>query len=245
MTRDEQWTTKAVAVAAYRAEHGRWPSARSADADERSLGAWLGNMRGAAKGGRGAAAMTAERIAVLDALAPKWTQAPGDEPAPAETSKRDDTWAQRLSEYRARVEAAQALSTSHRNSDDADEARLGLWLMTQRHNYRKGTLSAERVAALEEIPDHIWNKRAANFDKGLALLDAYVQEHGTLPSRAVIVDPIDTLQADGPALRRDTVFKLGHWLANQRRFHAAGTTTAERAAQLDAVAPGWNWVDGS
>lgn len=68
--RDEVWeqTARELGVWLSTAEVGRWPNRRSADADERRLGTWRKNRRDDRVAGR----LSAERIALLDQLAPGW-----------------------------------------------------------------------------------------------------------------------------------------------------------------------------
>ena len=263
--RDTKWQAKVDQLVAYRDKHGRWPSARATDADERSLGAWVGGLRGAALGGRGADALTTERVEQLDQRAPSWTDgtakttnetvAPTEpllmwrgEPvggSAAQKSARDLAWDANLAEYRVRIIEVRAFSTSLRNSDDVEDARSALWLMTQRNSYKHGTLSADRTAALEQVPGHTWDARATSFKEGLAALDAYIKEHGTFPGRGAVqpvvidmTDPVAGMQMLGRAIRSSkSEHKVGHWLANQRR--TAGSTPADRLARIDEIAPGW------
>jgi hypothetical protein len=66
------WSVVADELIAFCAEHGRWPSSKSTDTRERSLGMWLVDQRKHAKGGPGASALTPQRRAYLDQHIPGW-----------------------------------------------------------------------------------------------------------------------------------------------------------------------------
>jgi len=69
--RDAVWERTARELGAYVTDAGSWPNRRSSDADERRVATWLKNRRDDHHNGR----LGAERIALLDQLAPGW-QAP-------------------------------------------------------------------------------------------------------------------------------------------------------------------------
>jgi hypothetical protein len=241
-TRDQQWTKNLEAVHAYHDEHGTFPSARHTDDSTRSLGAWLSGQRTAAKGGRGATALTNERRVALAKIVTQFTEPPTELVA----SKRDVMWAKRLDEYRTHMAAHGSLNMSLRYSDDAAAARLALWTMTQRHTHALGALSSERTEALELVPGHQWMLHDSHFADRLTELDAYIAEHRKLPGRGVSVtvhqsdDLVEITQRVGRAIRGNSEFFLGSWVSNQRIAFAAGNTSPARAAALEAL-PGWRW----
>lgn len=55
-----------------------------------------------------------------------------------------------------------------KNAEQFEGAKVGIWCMTQRKAYRKGTLSAERVAALEAVELWVWKADKAAIRKGQA-----------------------------------------------------------------------------
>ncbi len=100
---------------------------------------------------------------------------------------------------------------------------LGAWLHTQRQKYRNSHLSAEQIEELEGL-GIVWAPREAQFQTGLALARAYAEEHGSLavPQKCATDD-----------------FKLGSWIAEQRRNHKAGRLPEHRRQALEEL--GMNW----
>lgn len=84
-SKDEIWQDRLLAVAAFFKAHGRYPSQRAADAEEKLIGMWLKNNRS------GGTQSTPERRAVIDARLTGWNPT------------RDDVWTARLEEVAALV----------------------------------------------------------------------------------------------------------------------------------------------
>ena len=111
---------------------------------------------------------------------------------------------------------------------------LANWVLHQRKFYRRGELSADRVAALEALDGWQWNphalpdRRLRGFDSGLADLRAYVQEHGHVRIPRGYKSP------SGRA--------LWTWVGTQRTFYRRGRLAADRIAALQAI-EGWTWRD--
>jgi hypothetical protein len=77
--RDPKWQQTASEFGAWKAKVHRWPNRRSSDVDERRLATWAKNRREDHRAGR----LSAERVELLNRLAPGWqtqattTKAPG------------------------------------------------------------------------------------------------------------------------------------------------------------------------
>ncbi|RAJ67261.1 MULTISPECIES: DEAD/DEAH box helicase, partial [unclassified Streptomyces] len=100
---------------------------------------------------------------------------------------------------------------------------LGVWLADQRKAYNAETLPAERVRQLDAL-SMVWNAHDHAFEEGLAVAQAWAEEHGHL------LAPVSAVSAGG--------FPIGVWLKNQR---AAARTAVEAAAaheQGQSVPPG-------
>lgn len=106
-----------------------------------------------------------------------------------------------------------------------DEFNLGGWTSRQRAKHAKGTLDADRVRRLEEVPGWVWDKRDGLWYDGLAALHGYVARHGDarVPRATVVGD-----------------FQLGTWVGAQRTRYAKGRLDPVRRAQLERL-PGWSW----
>jgi hypothetical protein len=102
---------------------------------------------------------------------------------------------------------------------------LGVWVMTKRQEFKKGTLSPERKQLLEELPGWAEDAQAAKWDEGFRHLINYVKEnsHASPPNDCVL---------DG--------YRLGAWIKQQRLNFANGTLPPERRDRLDDL-PGWEW----
>ena len=116
--------------------------------------------------------------------------------------------------------------------DVVDGFEIGTWVASRRADYRRGRLSAERIARLEsEFPDWQWLPQdeafAAAFETGLSHLRRYVAAHGTsqVPQRDVI---------DG--------FPIGIWVATRRADYRKGRLSAERIRRIETEFPDWRWT---
>lgn len=126
-------------------------------------------------------------------------------------------------------QAATGQSTVSRKDDPI----LSKWVLDQRSKYHKKTpcMTAERIAALEQVPTWDWQpggqrdlRRAADWDANLAKLVQYQAAKGhTLVAKE-----------DDPHLSR--------WVTDQRSYYLANASrlTPERIAALEKV-PGWQW----
>ncbi len=102
--------------------------------------------------------------------------------------------------------------------------RLASWCGTCRTSRKSGKLSPERIAALDAL-GFVWDMRHGAHERGLAELVAYVREYG---------------DARVPFLfQASSGFPLGHWCANRRAGHKAGTLDPELMATLDALGFVW------
>jgi Helicase associated domain/AAA ATPase domain len=97
-------------------------------------------------------------------------------------------------------------------------------VITQRVNYAKGSLDADRQRRLRDLPVWTWDARVDNWEQGFSRLQDYVELNG----HARIPQPL----VDG--------FPLGVWVGAQRRFRVKGTLEADREQRLGDL-PGWTW----
>ncbi|MGW0327774.1 Helicase associated domain protein [Nocardia sp. NPDC003183] len=109
---------------------------------------------------------------------------------------------------------------------EADGYRLGNWASNQRAARSRGILSSERAIRLEAVPNWSWVVLDERWEQGFARLLAYVEQHGHTLVPQKHID--------------QTGFNLGTWVSTQRMRHSKGILTADRTAQLAAVA-GWSW----
>jgi len=110
-------------------------------------------------------------------------------------------------------------------SHEEDGFRLGSWANTQRGNYDRGQLPADRVRRLESLQGWSWNPQDARWDKGFRILQSYVERTGDAqPKQSCVVDS----------------FNLGTWVTTQRVSYTKGKLPPERVRRLEKV-PGWVW----
>ena len=116
--------------------------------------------------------------------------------------------------------------------------KIGTWINSQRQTRKKGKLPEDRVRQLEAVPGWFWEdekmKNAAAtqpWPVWLEVLREYVTAKEGLPKRSTV-----WTRPDG------SVWKIGHWITNQRTARKKGKLPEDRARQLEAV-PGWIWED--
>jgi superfamily II DNA or RNA helicase len=107
--------------------------------------------------------------------------------------------------------------------------RLGTWIINARQHQRKGWLSPDRTAALDEIA-MIWNGAHHRLNVLLEHCQAYREEHGDL-----LV----------PQSHRSGSYRLGNRINSMRRAYADGRLEAGEIAALEAVGMVWNTRDAN
>lgn len=113
------------------------------------------------------------------------------------------------------------------NTGKGEEEPLGLWAQRMRQQLAAGTLPADRAALLTQLglPE---NNKTAKFQRKLARLTAYYQEHGHLRI---------------PQSYAENGEKLGKWINTFRVNYAKGLLAAEQAAALEAIGMVWREED--
>jgi len=102
--------------------------------------------------------------------------------------------------------------------------RIGQWIGVQRKSYKKGWISAERVARLEAI-GLLWDPKDADWEWRYACLK-HLHDQGDE------VNVERNFKIDGKG--------IGQWLHIQRTMHYRGTLLADRVARLEAIGVVWN-----
>jgi superfamily II DNA or RNA helicase len=106
-------------------------------------------------------ALSAERVAILDALGFDWV--------PITTQ-----WEEGFEHLQAYVKEYKDCRVS-RQYKSPDGYRLGQWISEQRHN--RDTLSPERKARLDAL-GFVWDEREAGWEEGFSYLKAYKEREG-------------------------------------------------------------------
>jgi superfamily II DNA or RNA helicase len=95
------------------------------------------------------------------------------------------------------------------------------WMTRQRQDYKKKSLSADRVKRLGSLPDWSWDPIIDEWNKNFDLLKKYLAKHKNYPRRE-----------SGP---------LGVWTRGQRSARKRSKTfSSDRVKQLESL-PGWSW----
>jgi len=85
-----------------------------------------------------------------------------------------------------------------------EDVKLGTWIGEQRTNYRRNTMSNERIKRLEQI-DFVWSPHDAQWLKSWRLAKQYIQTHGHCPNPTY-----------KHVFSSGETFGLGAWCAKQR-----------------------------
>jgi predicted helicase len=106
---------------------------------------------------------------------------------------------------------------------DEDSKELRAWISVQRSAWRKGTLTAERVARLEAIGFQ-WCPWVVDWDKRFQELQQFRQENGHCA--------VPTYYPSNP--------ELAQWLHGVRAWRLSGAIAAARIMQLEAIGVEWD-----
>jgi hypothetical protein len=157
--------------------------------------------------------LTADRIAELEAI-PGWVW-----------NTLDQQWVDGIAAVRNFADTYKLARIPNRYVSP-DRHRTGMWVGNRRLDYAKGRLTADRIAELEAIPGWVWNTLDQQWIDGITAVWNFVDKHkhARIPRSYVSADEHQT----------------GVWVSNRRRDYEAGTLTAERIAELEAI-PGWTW----
>lgn len=98
--------------------------------------------------------------------------------------------------------------------------KLAYWIFRQRDAYSRGSLSEQRISALEKIPGWTWNNFDAAWDQGFKQL----QKYGIVSARQKTKDD----------------YPLGKWISHQRDDYKKGILNSERIEKLESI-PDWVW----
>ena len=177
------------------------------------LGAWLIRQR-RVREGKLSGTLDAERIRRLDAIGMSWIDL------------AEERWNRNFAALCAYYEQHGDLDVPQ-TYVTADGLHLGQFVKNMRFHkdtkYRK-CLTPSRVIMLTEM-GMIWDVGEYRWQQGYKAAKAYYEEHGNLTPSKRYTTP------DG--------FKLGVWLAYQRKKYAEGDLSPERIEKLNAIGMVW------
>lgn len=197
-----KWEAMFNELLQYKAEHGHtnvpanWPT---------YLGTWVTLQRKAKKAlSRGM--LTPDRKIRLDEIGFIW-------------DALDFNWEERFSEL-------VAYKADHRNVDVPKNwpSGLGTWVSNQRVSEKKGVISPERKARLEEV-GFVWDSFDAKWEEWFNELLKYKADYGHIN------------------VPRAWPTKLGIWVGIQRKLHNEGAQPSERNKRLDEIGFVWSNFD--
>lgn len=198
---------------AYVAKEGNARPQKGETAESRRLAGWVTKQRGAFRVGL----LSEDRKSALEGTHSSWTWDPIDE-----------SWSENFEKLQSFIAEN---GHARPNSGDAKSLGIATWVAHQREFYKTGSLSAERVKALEESHSSwSWNPIEDDWEFMFNLLKEFEIEHGH-------TRVIATHKVNG--------FGLGSWVHVQRgkRFSKrprAGDLTPERIAKLESLST-WQW----
>lgn len=99
----------------------------------------------------------------------------------------------------------------------AGSVRLGQWVVAQRAQRKTGDLSPERAVRLNAVPGWVWDTRTYAWERGLAELARFRDQHG---------------HSNVPRSYEQHGYKLGSWLTVQRHKACKGELDTERVGRL-------------
>ncbi|MEU0215572.1 Helicase associated domain protein [Streptomyces sp. NPDC006265] len=173
-------------------------------------GCSLGSWVGRQREHHEAGKLSAEQIVLLDAIGMAWRPL-------------DEAW-QQAYQY------ACAYRERHGHLDvpsayvGSDAFRLGTWIGNQRKARREDRLSADKIRALEDL-GIVWDPLEAKWERGLAEARSYKDRYKDLRVHAKYESP--------------SGYKLGGWIADQRKARAQGRLAQHRVEKLDAIGMAW------
>jgi len=160
---------------------------------------------------RKAGTLTPVRIAELNTLGMVWD------------SSREANYRAGVDHLRAYV-AREGHAHVPRSNVADDGFTLGKWVNTRRCERRAGTLTPGKIVELDAL-GVVWDARDANYRAGVDHLRAYIarEGHAHVPDSHVA----------------DDGYALGRWVSRRRSERCAGTLTAVKIAELDALDMVW------
>lgn len=106
----------------------------------------------------------------------------------------------------------------------SDGFRLGNWIVNQRKARREDRLPKGKIRALEGL-GIVWDPLEAKWERGLAEARMYKDRYKDLRVHAKYLSP--------------SGYKLGGWIADQRKVRAQGRLPQKRFDKLDALGMSW------
>ena len=196
----QSWERGYEILATYAAAHGNTRVPSECEIEGFKLGTWVSTQR--FNHSRGL--LTRNRVRRLEQL-PRWAWNTLD--------ARWETGLQLLQEYES-----QHGDLDFPRTYEVNGFKLGLWISNQRVQYRKKSMSPERIARLESLASWKWHDD--RWSKAFVALQQYARETGhSSPGMLAVVDGV----------------RIGNWVSHQREVQEA--TCSPRARRSSGVTP--------
>lgn len=129
-----------------------------------------------------------------------------------------DRWQQSYEQAKAYVKTHGDLDMQKAYKTE-DDYGLGNWVYAQQDAYRKGTLSADKIAKLEKL-GMVWTQEST-WDINFCKASAYYKEHGSYPQKRSAKPGIE--------------LEVATWVDSQRQRFNRGEQTPEHIEQLKTI----------
>lgn len=113
------------------------------------------------------------------------------------------------------------------NYTTSDDQALGIWLQTQRNNYRDGKLKPGRIKLLEDIGINWHLKQCYSWEEMYSLAAEYCKTNGNL--------------AIPRSYKAPNGANLGTWLSTQRQKYRQGKLAKEKTLALENIGVVWDF----
>ena len=113
------------------------------------------------------------------------------------------------------------------NYTTSDDQALGIWLQTQRNNYRDGKLKPGRIKLLEDIGINWHLKQCYSWEEMYILAAEYYKTNGNL--------------AIPRSYKAPNGANLGTWLSSQRQKYRQGKLAKEKTLALENIGVVWDF----
>lgn len=183
-----------------------------------NLGMWIHNQRQFYKNGK----LSAERVKLLEGIGMVWN---------VSISEWEDNYGLACAYYE---------QYGHSNIPQEyfvmagdDKINLGKWLSTQRNEYKKGRLTANKIKLLENIGIK-WSINPFLWEEKFEIAKAYFQHYGNLEVPRIF----STKNGYDFDLGDDSI-RLGKWINTQRTKYKNGELSEERIKLLESIGMLW------
>ena len=145
-----------------------------------------------------------------------------------------DTWnkmyelAKKYYEHYSDLKIPFSFKTINGYESDENGYNLGFWINYQRMNYKKGSLSEDRIKKLEEIGMIFGIGRQDAWNMMYELTKKYYEHYGNLkiPHSFKTINGYETDEKG---------YKLGFWISKQRNNYKNGTLSEDRIEKLEEI----------